>query len=98
MLPDDPNIENLDPFMRAWMFNHWVEDYNDNWKLLENVALLIGSFENPEAVRKILGKDSETFRSSDKDFEDTTRQIEEASKILTEKEKRAARRRRKVKE
>lgn len=80
------------------MFNHWVEDYNDNWKLLENVALLIGSFENPEAVRKILGKDSETFRSSDKDFEDTTRQIEEASKILTEKEKRAARRRRKVKE
>jgi hypothetical protein len=98
MLPDDPNIENMDPFMRAWMFNHWAEDHNEEWKQLENLALLIGSFSNPEAVRKILGKDSETFKSSEKDFEETTRKIEEAGKILTEKEKRAARRRRKVKE
>ena len=88
----------MDPFQKAWMFHNWLEDHNDEYKILENQGYLIGSFINPEAVRKLLGKDSETFKSSEKDFEETTRKIEEMGKILTEKEKRAVRRKRKVKE
>ena len=50
--PDDPEIENMDPVMRAWMFYNWLEDFQDENKLLENQSYLIGSFINPELVKK----------------------------------------------
>jgi hypothetical protein len=64
-MPDDPALEDMDPIMRAWMFNQWVEDYNDEFKLLENQGYLIGSFTNPEAVRKILGVDGVQHTSTE---------------------------------
>jgi len=69
----------MDPIMRAWMFHNWVEDFYDEHKALENQAYLIGSFINPELVRKILGKDSETHVSDDKDFEETLKAIRQQS-------------------
>jgi hypothetical protein len=84
--------------MRAWMYHNWMADHDEDWQQLENQALFIGSFSNPEAVRKMLGKDSETFTSTDEEFEETSRKIAEESQKLTEKEKRDKRRRRKIKE
>lgn len=67
----------MDPIMRAWMFHNWIEDFHDEHKVLENQGYLIGSFINPELVKKILGNDSETFVSSDEEFDALSKQIAE---------------------
>jgi len=90
-MPDDPEIEDMDPIMKAWMFYNWAEDYNDEFKLLENQSYLIGSFTNPEAVRKMLGKDTEIHRSSNEEFD----KLSEA--ILKDPEKPSTRKRKKRK-
>lgn len=76
--------------MRAWMFHNWIEDYGDEYKLLENQGYLIGSFINPEAVRKILGasnNDGETYGSTDEEFEKLTKQLREQNRKKAEEEK-----------
>lgn len=67
----------MDPIMRAWMFHNWVEDFYDEHKMLENQGYLIGSFINPELVRKVLGHDAETFTSDDEEFENLSKRIRE---------------------
>jgi hypothetical protein len=94
-MPDDPDIEYMDPVMKAWMFYSWIEDYNDEFKLLENQGYLIGSFINPEAVKRMMG--SETHASDDTEFEETLKQIREGSKKEQEKLANAPKRRRKRK-
>lgn len=74
-MPDDPFFENMDPVQRAWMFFSWAEDYGDDFKLLENQGYLIGSFINPEAVKKILGTGAEKHMSTDEEFEKTSQAV-----------------------
>jgi len=95
--PDDPQIENIDPVMKAWMFYNWLEDYADENKMLENQGMLIGSFSNPELVQKILGKDGQTFASSDEEFEETSRLVMEANKKADEEKQKIKKRKRKRK-
>lgn len=66
--------------MLAWMQYSWAEDYQDNWKLLENNSYLTASFMNPEGVKKAMGSDSQTMASSDEEFEAASRFIEELDK------------------
>lgn len=95
--PDDPEIENMDPVMRAWMFYNWLEDFQDENKLLENQSYLIGSFINPELVKKMLGVGANKFASSDEEFEETSRKILEANKKIDEEKKpRKRKRKRKI--
>jgi hypothetical protein len=90
-MPDDPDIEYMDPIMRAWMFYNWIEDYNDEFKLLENQGYLIGSFTNPEAVQKILGKGDQQHASTDEEFEELS------NKLFTKQDEKLTHRRRKRK-
>ena len=80
----------MDPIMKAWMFYNWMEDYNDEFKLLENQSYLIGSFTNPEAVRKMLGQGTETHKSSDAEFDKLSEQIltDTKEEKLTRRQKR----------
>ena len=71
----------MDPIMRAWMFHSWVEDFYDEHKTLENQGYLIGSFINPELVKRVLGSDSEKFVSSDKEFDELSKRILEENRI-----------------
>ena len=74
--------------MRAWMFHSWVEDFYDEHKSLENLGYLIGSFINPELVRKILGTDGDTYASRDEEFENTTKMLlDDMNKIGEREEK-----------
>lgn len=95
--PDDPQIENIDPIMRAWMFYNWLEDYEDQNKILENQGYLIGSFINPELVKKMLGHGAKQFSSSDEEFEETSRKVMEASKQIEEEQQKTHKRKRKRK-
>lgn len=92
--PDDIMFEEMDPIMRAWMFHNWIEDYNDEHKQLENQGYLIGSFSNPEAVRKALGIGADIHTSSDKEFDELSMRIREEGK---EKDKKLKKRKRKLK-
>lgn len=99
MLPDDPQLEDMDPFMKTWMYVNWLEDFEDEKKMLDNQGYLVGSFINPEMVKKILGHGSETFASSDEEFEKTSQMVAEASnKIEEEKQKSTRKRKRKIKQ
>ena len=80
--------------MRAWMFHNWVEDFYDEHKMLENQGYLIGSFINPELVKKVLGSDSEKHVSSDEEFDAISKQILETNR---EQEKPLKKRKRKLK-
>lgn len=91
--PDDPDIENLDPIMYAWMFHNWVEDFNDERQTLDNQGYLIGSFINPEQVRRILGADSETFTADDKEFDELSNRILEQNRDQEKKLKKRKRKR-----
>ena len=95
--PDDPEIENIDPVMRAWMFYNWLEDYYDENKMLENQGILIGSFSNPELAQKILGKDGQQMSSTDEEFEETSRMVLEANKKADEEKQKTKKRKRKRK-
>jgi len=75
LLPDDPAIEDMNPMLRAWMFYSWLEDYGDEFKLLENQSYLIGSFINPEAVRKMLGEGQKQYETSTEDFDKLTEEL-----------------------
>jgi hypothetical protein len=86
----------MDPIMKAWMFFQWLEDFNDDFKLLENQSYIIGSFVNPEAVKRMLGKDSETFEATDEDFDKFSRQILENNRMEEKETIKHRRKRRKI--
>ena len=76
-MPDDPFISEMDPVQKIWMFYNWIGDQKDNNELAKNHAYLLGSFQNPEAVKKLLDKDKESFISTDEEFEETSKMVSE---------------------
>ena len=74
------------------MFNHWLQDYDDEQKILENQAYIIGSFINPALVKKILGADTETIETTDEEFEKFSKELLEHNRkedqIIKKKRKR----------
>lgn len=95
-LPDDEKIESMDPFVKAWCFNNWVQDQNDKVDLAKNHAYIIGSFINPEAVKKIIG-DGNTYSTTDEEFEKSTKMVMESSKAEDSTKSQRRKRKRKLK-
>ncbi len=62
----------MDPVQKLWMYFNWMEDQKDKSELAKNHAYLIGSFTNPEAVKKLIGGGN-TYDSSEEDFEESSR-------------------------
>lgn len=93
-LPDDVEIEEMDPMMRMWMFYNWIEDHNENVDLFKHHGYLIGSFINPEMAKEIT--QGPTYATSDDEFEATSRMVREAS-LKAQKEQTITKKRRKKK-
>jgi hypothetical protein len=68
--PDDPRIVNMNPVLRLWMYENWIADKIENIDLAKNHAYLLGSFWNPEAVRKLI-EEGTTFESTDEELEES---------------------------
>jgi hypothetical protein len=83
--PDDPRITEMDPVQKTWMFNNWIADQNDSVELAKNHAYLLASFSNPEAVEKIVGGGN-SHMSTDDEFEETSKMVQEQSFKLFEEE------------
>ena len=75
VFPDDPIIENIDPVQKMWMFENWLEDKSDQYELAKHLGYLIGSFINPEAVRRLTGAGAKQFKSDDKEFDELSKSI-----------------------
>ena len=66
----------MDPVQKIWMYENWIADQNDNAELAKNHAYLLGSFINPEMVKNIIGPDN-VHMSTDEEFEESIKMIEE---------------------
>lgn len=74
-MPDDPKIVDMDPILRVWMYCNWLEDIKEKIELTKDHAYLIGSFTNPEAVKKLLDDSNNTITSSDEDLEESSNMV-----------------------
>lgn len=86
----------MDSITKIWMYEHWVEDQNDDYSLAKNHAYLLGSFWNPELVQKLAGADKSV--SSNDDFEESLNMVKrDRDKDLKASESSSHRRRKKIK-
>ena len=62
------------------MYYNWVEDQNDKVDILKNLGILVGSFFNPEAAKQMSENPNGTFKSTDKEFEQSTKMVMDSIK------------------
>ena len=77
-MPDDPKITEMDPILKLWMYYNWIEDIKEKVEITKNHAYLLGSFYNPEAVRKIMD-DNDSIEISEEEFEESSRLVMDES-------------------
>jgi hypothetical protein len=75
-MPYDPEILDMDPVLKSWMFENWQADQEEEAELAKNTALLLASFWNPEAVRQMTDE-AQSFHSTDESFDDSSRLVRE---------------------
>jgi hypothetical protein len=74
------------------MYENWVADQIDDAELAKNHAYLLGSFWNPEAVKKLVGDGGNTHVSSDEDMARSMEMVREANPLHPKEEKKRKRR------
>lgn len=77
------------------MFENWQADQMDDAELAKNHAYLLGSFWNPEQVKKLLGDAGNTHTSSDEEFEASTKIVRDQNLPGSKPNKEKGRKRRK---
>jgi hypothetical protein len=60
----------MDPLLKVWMYQSWIEDKKETIDIVKNHAYLLGSFSNPEAVKQIMNEGNKIV-SSEEDFEES---------------------------
>lgn len=76
----------MDPVQKMWMYQNWLADQSDQAELAKNHAYLLGSFWNPEAVKQLMGQGN-VHMSTDEEFEESTRIVQQASDAINKKKK-----------
>lgn len=59
------------------MFEQWIEDQREDYDIKKNIAILIGSFTNPEAAKKMLNLGGVRVESSEEDFAGSIKMMEQ---------------------
>lgn len=67
--------------MKRWMYENWIADQLDEAELAKNHAYLLGSFWNPEAVKKLTGDGANTHVSSDEDLLKSMEMVRESNPL-----------------
>jgi hypothetical protein len=88
-LPDDSFYENINPYLRIWLYEGWIHDKEQHTELLRNVAIFLGSFINPEMAHKLVKKENPDFTTTDLDT--TSKMVRES--ILEEDNKKRKKKR-----
>jgi hypothetical protein len=98
-LPDDNFFEEMDPIMKLYMYEHWVQDFKEKNEFARSYSILQGSFSNPEMAKKMINSDNNTYSMAETDEEFDKRaeellnkELEKEVKDIKVKHKRRARR------
>jgi len=83
----------MNPLLYLWMYESWIQDLREDNESKRTYAILTGSFANMELAKKMIDKENPTFQSSDEDFEETYRMIEEDVANKESKTRRRAKKR-----
>ncbi len=82
----------MDPVLKQWMFEHWIQDKNDAAKLGSELVYLLAMFDHPDQVKQIKGQGAHT--STDEEFEETTEMVKQINRVVDESKNKRTRRRR----
>lgn len=86
----------MDPFLKIWMFEHWLEDYHEVAEQNKHLSYSIGSFSNPQAVRDLMNRENNSYVADDAEFEDISKKIVESNRRKDEANKPFRRRKRNI--
>lgn len=86
----------MNPFLKIWMFQHWLEDQNDKREETKNLSYSIGSFINPQAVQELVNAGDNTFATDDEAFDQLSNEIADFNRKQLEKEKPHRKRKKKI--
>ncbi len=76
---DDPDILDMDPVQKRWLYENWLADQKDTAEIAKNHAYLVGSFWNPEAVKDLID-DKNQHSSTEEEYEESIKMVMEAGK------------------
>jgi len=100
-LPDDPLFEEMDPFIKLWLYEGWLNKEKRHHEALRHQAILIGSFTNPEMANKMVKRENPDHYSTDEEFEQSYEYVKKFNRenpsINTNKHRRKRRQRRIIK-
>lgn len=68
----------MDPILKLWMFYSWIEDKSNDVEIVKNHAYLLGSFSNPEAVKRAMSEGNKIV-SSEEAFEESSNIVKNQS-------------------
>lgn len=77
-LPDDPFYENINAYLKVWLYESWLHDQELEAQKLRNQAILIGSFSNLEMAQRMIRDDNPNVQATNLD--ETSKKVRE--KIL----------------
>lgn len=89
ILPGDQFYEDINPYLKRWLFEAWAYKREREYTEKRSLAILVGSFHNPEAAQKMV-------KDENPDVSITSDEWEQSSEmLLTElpKEKKSRRKR-----
>ena len=92
-LPDDPMYEHINPYLRVWLYESMVYKKEMEAERFKQIAILIGSFFNPEMAQNMLKDEHPDFNSTDLD--ETSKAVRE--QILEDQKNKGRKKRRKHK-
>jgi hypothetical protein len=67
ILPNDQFYENINAYLKVWLYESWLHDQELEAQKLRNQAIFIGSFSNLEMAQKIIQSDNPNATSTDWD-------------------------------
>lgn len=74
----DPWFESIDPITWLLMYQHWLADMEEEHKFARQYAILTGAFSNYEMAQNMYDAENPDYKSSDKDFDESTKLVEKA--------------------
>lgn len=64
-MPGDPFYDNINPYLKRYLFESWIYKQELEIKKLRSLGLFIGSFSNPEAANNLYKADNPDIESTD---------------------------------
>jgi hypothetical protein len=88
-LPDDPFYEDINAYLKIWLYESWLHDQELEAQKLRNQAILIGSFSNLEMAQGMIRQENPNVQATDLDetSKKVREQILEANKVGKKKKR-----------